>query len=134
MSRTIEITLPSELGYEKVAISAIAVLAQKLGFSKERIEDLKTAMGEAVINAIEHGNQLNAQLRVGITALVEDKTLTLKVVDHGRKPLPTPSLIREERVDHRGWGLLLIKSLTDEVNTILEPGRNELQMVIYRSM
>jgi serine/threonine-protein kinase RsbW len=129
----IEITLPSELGYEKVAISAIAVLAQKLDFSKERIEDLKTAMGEAVINAIEHGNQLNTQLRVGITALVEDKTLTLKVIDHGRKPLPTPSLVREERADHRGWGLLLIKSLTDEVNTILEPGRNELQMVMYGS-
>ena len=51
----IEISLPSELGYEKVATSAMATLAQHMGFSGERIDDLKTALSEAVINSIEHG-------------------------------------------------------------------------------
>ncbi len=134
MSHMIELSLPSVLGYEKVAIVAIATLARKLGFSQERVDDLKTAMGEAIINAIEHGNQLNEQFRVSVMAMVEEHRLILKVIDHGQQPLPTPSLEREDRVDHRGWGLFLIKSLTDGVKTNQEPGRHELEMIMNRNL
>ncbi|MBI1878195.1 MAG: ATP-binding protein [Chloroflexi bacterium] len=127
----IEISLPSELGYEKVAASAIATLAHHMGFSKERSDDLKTALSEAVVNSIEHGNQLNVQLKVQIIALIESSALTLKIIDQGQQPLPNLNLARQERVDHRGWGLFLVKSLVDEVKTLVTPGRNELQMVIY---
>jgi serine/threonine-protein kinase RsbW len=129
--KTVEISLPSKLGCETVAISAIATLAHHIGFSGERIDDLKTALGEAVTNAIEHGNQLNAQLKVQIIALIEDGALTLKIIDQGQQPLPNLNLARQERVDHRGWGLFLIKSLADEVKASVVPGRNELQMTMY---
>jgi serine/threonine-protein kinase RsbW len=129
--QTIEISLPSELGYEKVATSAIATLAQHMGFSRERIDDLKTALSEAVVNSIEHGNQLDDQLRVEVIALIERRALTLKIIDQGQQPLPSLNLARQERVDHRGWGLFLVKSLVDEVKALVTPGRNELQMVIY---
>lgn len=127
----IEISLPSELGYEKVATSAIATLADHMGFSPERIDDLKTALSEAVINSIEHGNQLNVQLDVQIIALIEHTALTLKIIDQGQQPLPTLNLARQERLDHRGWGLYLIKSLVDEVKALVTPGRNELQLKLY---
>lgn len=127
----IEISLPSELGYEKVATSAMATLAQHMGFSGERIDDLKTALSEAVINSIEHGNQLNAQLPVQVIALVENSALTLKIIDQGQQPLPSLNLARQERVDHRGWGLFLVKSLVDEVKALVSPGRNELQITLY---
>ncbi len=129
--KTIEISLPSKLGCEKIAISAIATFAHHTGFSRERIDDLKTALGEAVTNAIEHGNQLNVQLKVQIIALIEDGVLTLKIIDQGQQPLPNLNLARQERVDHRGWGLFLIKSLADEVRVSVAPGRNELQMTMY---
>lgn len=127
----IEISLPSELGYEKVATSAIATLADHMGFSTERIDDLKTALSEAVINSIEHGNQLNVQLKVQIIALIESRALTLKIIDQGQQPLPNLNLARQERADHRGWGLFLVKSLVDEVKALVTPGRNELQMTMY---
>jgi serine/threonine-protein kinase RsbW len=130
----IEISLPSELGYEKVAISAIATLAHDMGFSTERIDDLKTALGEAVINSIEHGNQLNVQLKVQIIALIESRALTLKIIDQGQQPLPNLNLARQERADHRGWGLFLVKNLVDEVKALVTPGRNELQMTMYTKM
>lgn len=126
----IEISLPSELGYEKVATSAIATLARPMGFSQERLDDLKTALSEAVLNAIEHGNQLNVQLRVQIIALVEQSALTLKIIDQGLQPLPSLNLARQERTDHRGWGLFLMKSLVDEVKGVVTPGRNELQLLM----
>lgn len=129
--QTIELLLPSKLGYEKVAASAMASLARHMGFSSERVDDVKTALSEAVINSIEHGNQLNVQLNVQIIALIESSALTLKIIDQGQQPLPNLNLSRQERVDHRGWGLFLIKSLVDEVRALVTPGRNELQMTIH---
>ncbi|MBE7554086.1 MAG: ATP-binding protein [Anaerolineales bacterium] len=131
--QTIGIALPSELGYEKVATSAIATLAHHMGFSPERVDDLKTALSEAVINSIEHGNQLNDELKVEIIALIEYSALTLKIIDQGQQPLPNLNLVRQERADHRGWGLYLIKSLVDEVKALVTPGRNELQIKLYVS-
>ncbi|MCK6625310.1 MAG: ATP-binding protein [Anaerolineae bacterium] len=129
--QTIEISLPSELGYEKVAASAIAILARRMGFSAERIDDLKTALSEAVTNSIEHGNQLNVQLKVEIIALVESNGLTLRIIDQGQQPLSNLNLARQERADHRGWGLFLIKGLVDEVRALVMPGRNELHLTMY---
>jgi serine/threonine-protein kinase RsbW len=127
----IEVLIPSELGYEKVAISVMACLAHLQGFGDRRIDDLKTALGEAVINAIEHGNQLNNQLTVHVIAQIEDRSLILKVIDEGQKPLPKLTSTRQDRADHRGWGLFLIQRLVDEVTTVVAPNRNELQMVMY---
>lgn len=129
--QTIEISLPSELGYEKVATSAIATLAQQMGFSQERVDDLKTALSEAVVNSMEHGNQLDSELRVEVIALIETGALTLKIIDEGQQPLPSLNLARQERADHRGWGLFLIRNLVDEVKALVTPGRNELQMTMH---
>jgi serine/threonine-protein kinase RsbW len=127
----IQIHIPSELGYEKIPISAAAIAARKVGFSKERIENLKMAVGEAVTNAIEHGNQLNAEARVKIVLTLHDKSLIVKVIDQGQQPIPEIPTQREARIDNRGWGMLLIKDLVDEVAVQAVPGRNEVKMVIH---
>ena len=51
-STTVEVRLPSRMGYEKVAMSTAASVAKLMGFREDRIEDLKTAVAEACINAI----------------------------------------------------------------------------------
>ena len=130
--QSLEISIPSELGYEKVALSAIAVLAQMTGFSRERTDDLKTALAEAVTNAIEHGNGLNVQLPVQIIVWIEQDALTLRIIDQGLKPLPRFTCPRQQRADCRGWGFMLMKNLTDEVRAIVMPGYNELQLVMLR--
>ena len=71
-----KICLPSELGYEKFAMLAVATVAKQMGFEAKRIDDLKTAVAEAVTNAIEHGNQLNAEIRV-LVAITLQETVTL---------------------------------------------------------
>ena len=61
-STSVEVRLPSRLGYEKVAMSTAAAVAKLMGFRDDRVEDLKTAVAEACINAMEHGNRLNEGL------------------------------------------------------------------------
>ena len=51
-----ELRLPTRLGFEKVAMNTAASAAQLMGFSEESVDDLKTAVAEACINSIEHGN------------------------------------------------------------------------------
>src|ERR1700733_8719761 len=83
VSTKVEVRLPSRMGYEKVAMGTAASVAKLMGFPEDRIEDLKTAIAEACINAIEHGNQLNENLCVGVTLSAHDDTLEVKDLDDG---------------------------------------------------
>jgi serine/threonine-protein kinase RsbW len=130
--KVVEIYIPSELGYEKIPMAAAATVAQRMGFSPDRIEDLKTAVSEAVTNAIEHGNQSNVEIKVLVELTIQDNALTLNVVDQGRQPIPAISEERPDRPGHEGgWGMFLIKQLMDEVAVVARPGRNEMRMVIH---
>src|SRR5579885_2534124 len=82
-SSTVELRLPSRLGFEKVAMGTAASVAGLMGFSEDRIEDLKTAVAEACINAIEHGNRLDASQTVVVILSIAENTLEVKVLDRG---------------------------------------------------
>ncbi len=77
---SIELRLPSRLGYEKVAMGTAASVAKIMGFAEERIEDLKTAVAEACINAMEHGNKLDESLIVGVILSMDASGLEVKVL------------------------------------------------------
>jgi len=72
------------MGYEKVAMSTAAAVAKLMGFPRDRVEDLKTAVAEACINAIEHGNRLNEKLSVGVVLSAGVDELVIKVIDDGK--------------------------------------------------
>lgn len=133
--KVVEIYIPSELGYEKIPMAAASTVAQRMGFSQDRVEDLKTAISEAVTNAIEHGNQSNIGVRVLVELTIQDNSLTLNVIDQGQKPIPTIVDVGEEIDDRpgypRGLGMFLIKRLVDEMVVSARPGRNEVRMVIH---
>src|SRR6202050_3113194 len=120
---TVEVRLPSRLGFEKVAMGTAASVAKLMGFPAERIEDLKTAVAEACINAIEHGNQLNEKLSVGVILSASADELEVKVVDNGagisNQP-PKPDIDRKVHgeEDPRGMGMFLIQALVDEAEWV----------------
>jgi len=134
--KNIELHIPSVMGYEKIAMECAASMAKKMGFTEDRIEDLKTAVAEACLNAIEHGNKLDTSTKVGITLTVEESRLQVSVRDEGKGigKIPTPNIERKiEGGDKpRGWGIFLIKSLVNEVTFEPSPeGGNVTKMVIY---
>jgi serine/threonine-protein kinase RsbW len=120
---SVEVRLPSRLGYEKVAMSTAAAVAKLMGFREERIEDLKTAVAEACINAIEHGNRLNEGLSVGVVLSSVDDALEVRVIDDGKglKTIPPrPDIDRKihGEEDPRGMGMFLIQALVDEAEWV----------------
>ncbi|WP_433967740.1 ATP-binding protein [Tunturiibacter gelidiferens] len=84
---SIELRLPSRLGFEKIAMSTASSVAKLMGFAPDRVEDLKTAVAEACINAMEHGNKLDESLIVGVILSMNETSLEVKVLDTGTGPL-----------------------------------------------
>src|SRR4051812_16632592 len=122
-STSVEVKLPTKMGYEKVAMSTAASVAKLMGFREERIEDLKTAVAEACINAIEHGNHLNGDLSVGVVLNAGEDALEVKVLDDGKglKTLPPKPDIDKKihgEEDPRGMGMFLIQALVDEAEWV----------------
>jgi serine/threonine-protein kinase RsbW len=133
---SVEVRIPSKLGFEKIAMCTAASMASLMGFSSDRIEDLKTAVAEACINAIEHGNQLNSTLGVGVVLSTTDDRLEVKVIDDGAGVSATshsPNIDRKMQgeEDTRGMGMFLIQGLVDEAEWHKgPPGKSFVRLVI----
>ena len=135
---SMDLSFPSELGYEKVARDAVAAFARRLGFDRERIEDLKTALGEACINAIEHGNGRAPGLHVVVSCVCAGELLTIEVHDKGLKRYQGGSaetgidLKLQGLAPLRGMGLMMIGQLMDEAGfTESQDGGNHFRLALY---
>jgi serine/threonine-protein kinase RsbW len=141
-TRVVELKIPSELGYERVAREAASAVARRLGFSPERIEELKTAIDEACTNAIRHGSKSDARMKVVVVLSADETKLDILVKDPGAGDSP-PSDVAipdiEAQVEGRsptgGLGLWLIRQMVDEAyfEEDDESGGNQFRMVIYRT-
>jgi serine/threonine-protein kinase RsbW len=137
-STCVEVRLPSRLGYEKVAMSTAAAVAKLMGFREDRVEDLKTAVAEACINAIEHGNRLNEGLSVGMVLHAGVDALEVKVIDDGKGMShlpPKPDIDRKMHgeEDPRGMGMFLIQALVDEAEWVAgKEGKSSYVRLVIR--
>jgi serine/threonine-protein kinase RsbW len=118
--QTIEVNLPSKIGYERVAMSCSASLAKMAGLVSERIEDLKSAVAEACINAMQHGNKWRPDARVVVNMNFRDDLFVVSVIDQGdgMPEVPEyPGIVRiiEEDASTRGLGVFMIQQLVDQV-------------------
>ena len=137
--RNIEVILPNRIGYERIAMASSATFAKMFGFSPARIEDLKTVVAEATVNAMQHGNKGRPDARVTIRMNLENDTIYVTVTDDGegiKKIYPKPDIDRIiDNLDPAiGFGIFLIKQLVDDVdfNIKTEKG-NGLRMAIKKS-
>ena len=135
-SHAVEVSLPSRLGYERIAMDCSASFARMAGFAPQRIEDLKTAVAEACLNAIEHGNKNHPDTRVLVTMNFKDDRFSVSVKDGGngisRLPRDSTVMRRIENLEPpKGLGIYLIKQLMDEVefNNLSKDGHS-VKMVI----
>ena len=142
-SGSFELHIPSNPGSEKEAMDSAARVAREMGFSEDRVQDLMTAVSEACINAMEHGNRMNSKAMVGVRLKAEDTRLEVSVQDEGAREgfeaamettgKPDMAMKIEGTDDStRGWGIFLINQLMDEVEFLSEEkSGNVVKMVIH---
>ena len=127
---------PSAPGNERRIMDRVAAATSELGFSPKRFERLKTAVSEAAMNAIEHGNRLNVELPVHVRVTVDQHELVVRIVDNGGgRDIPepeTPDL--EAKLEGlqkpRGWGLFLIKHMVDDMRLHTTNMHHSIELVM----
>ena len=133
----VEFNVPSEPGTERQAMERIAEAVQELNLPHPRMEKLKTAVAEATMNAMEHGNEFRPELPVSIKVLASKTAISVRITDQGGgQPIPeaeTPDL--EAKLaglqTPRGWGLFLIKNLVDEIRATSDDVHHTIELVMY---
>jgi len=132
-----ELSVPSESGNERRAMEEVAAAVGRLGLPGPTLERLKTAVAEATMNAMEHGNHYHAELPVIIEVSAPDAELSVKITDEGSGPAAfdseTPDLeAKLEGVQTpRGWGLFLIKSMVDEMNVTGDEHHHTVELILH---
>ncbi len=129
--------LNSELGNERLAMARIAQIAIGLAMPAARREQLEYAVGEAVKNAIEHGNALNPELTVRVSVETRPGALAVRVTDRGTggqaSHRETPDLTAKLAglQPPRGWGLYLIEHMVDEFRMIESQQGHTVELVLH---
>ena len=139
LGRTLaDFSVPSEPGNERLAMETVAERATNLGIAGENLERLKTAVAEATMNAMEHGNGYRSEVPVELQVLATDRDLLVRITDRGSGPPPrddadAPDLEAklEGMQTPRGWGLFLIKSMVDEMNISGDEGHHTVELVVH---
>jgi serine/threonine-protein kinase RsbW len=132
-----ELSLPSEPGNDRRAMEKVASAVSGLGLPERTLERLKTAVAEATLNALEHGNHYRAELPVLIEVSTSEADLSVKITDEGSGPpafhSETPDL--EAKLagmqTPRGWGLFLIKNMVDDMNVTGDEHHHTVELILH---
>ena len=134
--------LASEPGNERLAISRVAETASSAGISAGRLERLKTAVAEATMNAIEHGNKNHAEIPVDVEIIQTGDEITVAISDQGGAPTQDPAADAEEpdlvkklagAQRPRGWGLFLIRNMVDAMEVTIDGQRHTVWLTMRTS-
>ncbi len=125
-------------GNERMAMKRVGEAIDGLGLLAKKVEQLKTAVAEATMNAMEHGNHYRADLPVRIEVDASAGAVAVHISDEGgTRPIPEapePDLEAKlsEQQTPRGWGLFLIKHLVDEMQITSDEAHHTVELIIHR--
>jgi serine phosphatase RsbU (regulator of sigma subunit)/anti-sigma regulatory factor (Ser/Thr protein kinase) len=132
-----EFSVDSQPGNERDVIQQVEGALRNVDLSQEQMERLKTAVGEAAMNAMEHGNQYNPDLPISVRVVASEEAVKVTIIDHGSQhsfPEPETPDIEAKLAglqSSRGWGLFLIKNMVDDLNVSGDENHNKVELTVY---
>ena len=130
MTNEMKLEFDSRSANEAFARVTVASFMTQLNPTLEEVSDVKTAVSEAVTNAIIHGfeNHVN---KVRIYAGIEGRTLHLEISDRGVgipdvKKAMEPLYTTRPELERSGMGFSFMEAFMDEVQVESEPGKGTI--------
>ena len=107
-------------------------ICERSGLIEDEIDDISIAVTEAVNNAIKHGNKEDSTKTIEIVFQIETEKIKIRIKDEGKgfqleevkDPRKNENLLKDD-----GRGILIMRSLMDEVEVLSGTEGNVLQLV-----
>ena len=117
------LSVPENEAFARVVIAAFAV---QLSPTMSEIADVKTAVSEAVTNAIVHGYE-GTRGMVTLRARIDGPALAIEVIDRGKGIPNVPKAMEPFYTTHpeqerSGMGFAVMQTFMDEVDVRSTPG------------
>ena len=130
MTNEMKLEFDSRSANEAFARVTVASFMTQLNPTLEEVSDVKTAVSEAVTNAIIHGYE-NHVNKVQIYAGIEGRTLHLEISDRGAgipdvKNAMEPLYTTRPELERSGMGFSFMEAFMDEVQVESEPGKGTI--------
>ena len=130
MTNEMKLEFDSRSANEAFARVAVASFMTQLNPTLEEVSDVKTAVSEAVTNAIIHGYE-NHVNKVQIYAGIEGRTLHLEISDRGVgipdvKKAMEPLYTTRPELERSGMGFSFMEAFMDEVQVESELGKGTI--------
>ncbi len=111
---------------ESFARMTVAAFLAELNPTLDELADVKTAVSEAVTNAIIHGYE-NKIGKVSLYCLVENDSVEIHIADKGKgivdiEQAKTPFFTTKPELERSGMGFAFMEAFMDEVEVKSEPG------------
>ena len=121
-----ELIFDSRSSNEGFARVAVASFMTQLNPTLEEVSDVKTAVSEAVTNAIIHGYE-NEIHKIEILCRTEGKTICVEVRDRGKgienvEKAMEPLFTTKPELERSGMGFAFMEAFMDEITVESEAG------------
>ncbi|MDY2812989.1 MAG: anti-sigma F factor [Dorea sp.] len=125
-----QLIFDSRSANESFARVTVAAFMTSLNPTVEEVSDVKTAVSEAVTNAIIHGYDNEVQ-NIYIRCRIEEKTLYLEIEDRGKgiedvEKAMEPLFTTKPELERSGMGFSFMEAFTDHLEVISSPGKGTI--------
>ena len=124
----IKLEFPSKSSNEAFARTAAAAFAAQLDPTMEELGDIRTAVSEAVTNAIVHGYREEIGQILLILKITEDRVFHAEVRDKGCgiadvEQAMRPLFTTDPENERSGMGFTIIENFMDSLRVVSAPGK-----------
>lgn len=120
--KEVKLTLRLEPNMEIEACDKASAVAESMNMPADKVDEVRMAVVEACINAIEHSRSRDGTIQLTISVLGGEEPETLRIVVSDRGIGFDPDKVVEPSIEDklhavskRGWGLKIIEGLMDTV-------------------
>lgn len=125
-----ELVFESRSVNEGFARVAVAAFLTQLNPTLEEVSDVKTAVSEAVTNAIIHGYEKEIK-KIWIRCSLQEQTLYIEVEDKGKgienvEKAMEPLFTTKPELERSGMGFSFMEAFMDQIQVESQPGKGTI--------
>jgi len=136
--REVKLTLPMAPDIEIAASKTATAVAELMRMSPDKIDEVRMAVVEACINAIEHSRAPDRKVYVTYEVMGDGEPQLLRITIRDEGVGFAPGEVEEPDIEEklnaerkRGWGLKIIRGLMDEVH--IDSGADGTSIVMTKA-